>query len=67
VKYNNCLDCPNHCILNDADPEDSYYADDKRIYCRMKAMNVARSIRPKDLREEGEAPEWCPCQEECRN
>ena len=35
--YANCMDCPAHKIINDADPDDWFCDDDKAIVCTLEA------------------------------
>lgn len=32
--YENCMDCPNHGVIRDPDPDDSFCDDDKAIVCQ---------------------------------
>jgi len=31
--YKNCIDCPNHRVINDPDPEDWFNDDDVAVVC----------------------------------
>ena len=39
AKHENCLDCPNHEVINDPDPHDSFCDDDKAIVCKLLPNN----------------------------
>ena len=60
----NCLDCPNHAILPDPDPLDSFCHDDVKVVCTKgssdKPRVIALAIRPYQARRESAIPDWCP-------
>lgn len=33
IKITNCLQCPNHQVINDSDPYDSFCSDDLAVVC----------------------------------
>jgi hypothetical protein len=76
LKITNCMDCPNHEVVRDPDPTDSFCSDDEAVLCT-KAPNtkkitqwysnvpfehrpITTSCRPYKKREECEIPNWCP-------
>lgn len=35
LKINNCLQCPNHMVIRDPDPHDSFNFDDQAVVCKL--------------------------------
>lgn len=35
LKITNCLQCPNHQVINDGDPYDSFCSDDLAVVCKL--------------------------------
>lgn len=71
----NCMDCPNHVVVNDPDPHDWFNDDDEAVLCKISpnVSNAERyaggkfphrpvsiSIRPYNKRKECTVPDWCP-------
>jgi len=56
----NCIDCPNHRVLPDPDPNDWFCDDDKKVICNLNEKEITVACRPYNLRKECETPEWCP-------
>ena len=75
-KINSCLQCSNHCVINDPDP---YIKDsnEKAVVCSITINNdikiespylsdkqpyqiIASSCNPKNLKKETSIPYWCP-------
>ena len=63
LKIENCIDCSNHVVLPDPDPNDWFCDDDVKVVCRHeKAMNrqITCACRPYNTRNECDVPLWCP-------
>ena len=71
VKYvkevDNCLDCPNHQVLLDPDPYDSFCRDDEKVICNaaldprtLTPKVVTAGNRPYQIRGMATVPQWCP-------
>ncbi|OGN08162.1 MAG: hypothetical protein A3J46_00800 [Candidatus Yanofskybacteria bacterium RIFCSPHIGHO2_02_FULL_41_11] len=74
--YTNCIDCPNHRVIADPDPEDWFNDDDVAVVCSLELnrergkfsgvayrnpLRVITSMcRPYNTRAESETPSWCP-------
>lgn len=53
MPYDNCMDCPNHKVIADPDPDDWFCDDDKAIVCTItKNLNKNESSRHKSERQE---------------
>lgn len=79
LKIANCIDCPNHEVVSDPDPYDSFCSDDVAVLCKASANTdrgthwasgylwphraITSSCRPYRTRNECEVPEWCPLEE----
>lgn len=72
----NCIDCPQHRVVADPDPTDSFCSDDEAVLCTLTPNTkgalywargvpfanrpVATSCRPYNKRKECATPDWCP-------
>lgn len=56
-----CVDCPNHLVLRDPDPNDWFCRDDVKIVCLKTEKVVTVACRPYNMRKESTPiPFWCP-------
>ena len=55
-----CVDCPNHRVMRDPDPDDWFNDDDEKLVCTIAQRSVTTACRPYNLRKETNVPEWCP-------
>ncbi len=60
IHISNCVDCPNHEVLPDPDPDDWFCDDDVKVVCRRVNRNITVACRPYNTRKECEVPDWCP-------
>ena len=74
--YSNCVDCPNHKVVNDPDPTDWFCDDDVAVLCSLQSNMSKRtywasgafyeyepitvSCRPHYIRKECITPPGCP-------
>ena len=72
----NCLDCANHRLVPDPDPDDWFCDDDVAVVCAMTRRppdtksryavdrqpyrSVVSGCRPYFVRPNSKAPDWCP-------
>ncbi len=65
----NCIDCDEHEVLPDPDPDDWFCDDDVKVIC--KAHNnkiITQACRPHHIRNECNTPDWCPMRcPKCKN
>lgn len=54
-----CDACRYLRILPDPDPFDWFCDDDERAYCQKEEKNIARSLRPYEVKNISK-PLWCP-------
>lgn len=73
--YKNCIECPNHLIVNDPDPTDSFCDDDVAVLCKLAKNDencvrwcddmlfphkpITVSCRPHHIHKECNVPNWC--------
>lgn len=57
-KIENCMDCPNHQVQCDPDPNDWF--DDEKVVCKVAAKTITVACRPYNKRKECDVPKWCP-------
>lgn len=71
-----CIDCPNHEVVHDPDPYDSFNMDDCAVICKITpsitkdsqywwqrkwvGRHVTWACRPYNARKESSVPSWCP-------
>jgi len=60
IKINNCIDCSEHRVLRDPDPNDWFCDDDVKVICQVNNKHITFSCRPYNIRKECSIPEWCP-------
>lgn len=75
-KIKSCLECSNHCIIDDPDPY-TKHSNDKAVVCGITINNqivesslymsdkqpyqiITSSCKPKNLKRETSIPYWCP-------
>jgi hypothetical protein len=80
LEITNCMDCPNHTVISDPDPHDSFCYDDEAVLCK-KATDpnmherpigwigqpyrpITVACRPYQKRKECDVPDWCPITKE---
>jgi hypothetical protein len=59
-KIENCMDCPNHQVQCDPDPDDWFCGDDEKVVCKVSGKTVTVACRPYNKRKECEVPKWRP-------
>ena len=75
-QIDNCIDCPNHEVINDPDPYDWFCDDDQAVLCkispntpvrgskwiseRAEFRTITAACRPYNIRKECNIPDWCP-------
>jgi len=60
VTITNCIDCPEHQILKDPDPDDWFCDDDVKVICGLNNKQITCACRPYNTRKECNIPTWCP-------
>jgi hypothetical protein len=71
-----CLECPNHKVIRDPDPDDWFNDDDMAVICLKERQTpdpksryvsdsqpyrcITKSCRPYNLDKETYIPNWCP-------
>ena len=66
VKITNCMDCEEHIVLPDPDPDDWFNDDDEKVLCNLSGRReITCSCRPYQKRAECDIPDWCPKLKEC--
>ena len=75
-KVESCINCPDHKVILDSDPND-WFCDDMAVICtlaknpniepnskyssdRQEFRKLTSSCRPYNLRKEATVPVWCP-------
>ena len=62
-RYLNCVNCPDHEVQSDPDPNDWFCDDDIKVVCRAsKNKTITVACRPYNIKKECEVPKWCPRQ-----
>lgn len=72
-EISNCMECPNHKVVLDPDPYDSFCSDDEAVLCMVSPVVEERhkkegwdnrpvtvGCRPYNKSRECEIPNWCP-------
>lgn len=76
MSYANCMDCPDHLLVEDPDPNDWFCDDDVAVVCtasprpvrenteyavdRQPFRSITVGCRPYNTRKECSSPDWCP-------
>lgn len=60
LKIENCMDCPNHSVRPDPDPDDWFNDDDEKVVCVKASKEITWACRPYNKRKECDIPKWCP-------
>jgi len=56
----NCTECGEHVVLPDPDPNDWFNDDDVKVVCRITKREITVACKPYNIKDECEAPDWCP-------
>ena len=60
-KIENCMDCPNHIVEADPDPNDWFCSDDEKVICKKVDKVISSGCRPYHKRVDcSNIPDWCP-------
>lgn len=46
IVIENCMDCPNHKVLPDPDPDDWFNDDDIKVVCAAVSKDITVACRP---------------------
>jgi len=60
IKIKNCIDCANHAVFADPDPNDWFCDDDCKVICTINDKTITVACRPYNLKKECSTPKWCP-------
>ena len=62
LEIENCMDCPDHSVRPDPDPDDWFCDDDEKVVCAHggQERTITCACRPYNKRKECEIPPWCP-------
>lgn len=56
----NCINCDDHVVLPDPDPDDWFCDDDVKVTCKLAKRNITVACRPYNIEKECVTPKWCP-------
>lgn len=60
IFINNCIECHNHEVLPDPDPDDWFCSDDVKVFCKRASKYITVACRPYATETECSIPNWCP-------
>jgi len=60
ISISNCLDCTEHKVQSDPDPDDWFCDDGCKVLCQTAHKYITMGCRPYNLRKECPIPNWCP-------